>query len=68
MSVASDELPSGLQRDLCLASDHTYILEMIFRESSKSLKRCTISLEGPLIGNPPPAEETVSVVRISLQI
>ena len=26
---------------------------------------CTISLEGPLIGNPPPAEETGSVVRIS---
>ena len=68
MPVASGDLLSGLQSDLCPASAPNYISEMLFRESSESLKRCTISLEGPLIGNLPPTEETVSVVRISLQI
>ena len=62
MPVASDNLPSGLQRDLCL---HQLLLsKMIFTESSKSLRRCTISLEE----NPPPAEEAVCVMRISSQM
>ena len=68
MPVASDDLLSGLQRDLCPASVPTYKSEMIFRESSEILKRYTINLGDPLIVNPPPTEEIVSVVRIILQI